>query len=124
MDNGTFFIDGSTLNRLRVRSDGSSSGISATNFIVLGKTQFIAITRDAAGLVTFYSADKSTAPTLSGTASSGTPAATSTPLTLFGLSTSNTSGFDGRMIRCQVYDGMLDLEQLTQVWSSTRGKIE
>jgi len=49
--------------------------------------------------------------------------ATSTPLTLFGLSTSNSSGFDGRMIRCQVYDGILDLEQISQIWSSTRGKV-
>jgi len=124
MDNGNFFIDGTSGNRLRIRSDGSSSGFSPTNFIVPGKTQFIAITRDATGLVTFYSGDKFTAPTLSGTASTGTPAVTSTPLTLFGASTSDTSGFDGRMVRCQVYNGILDLEQLTQIWSSTRGKIE
>lgn len=123
MDNGTFFIDGSSNNRLRVRSDGSSSGLTATNFLTPGKTQFIAVTRAIDGTATFYSGDLQNAPVSSGTANSGTPAATSTPLTLLGLTSSNSSGFDGKVMMIKVFYGILDLETITQIWSSTRGKV-
>jgi hypothetical protein len=48
---------------------------------------------------------------------------TTNPLTIGNRSTATDGTFDGNIPMLKIYDGILDLEQISQIWSSTRGKV-
>jgi hypothetical protein len=105
-------------------SNYSVTANSANGSVKYGVDTFIAITRLASGVSNIYIGDKNTAPVSSGNInqSSGTPADGTSNLTI-GNSASQNRTVDGNVPIVKIYNGILSLEDLTQVWSSTRGKI-
>ncbi len=102
---------------------------SSGNFITnTHKWYFIVTTVSSDSKINFYIGDLNTAPALSGTANqtSGliSGITTTNPLTIGNRSTALDRGFDGKIKMAKAYSGVLSLEDLTQIWSSTRGKIE
>lgn len=108
---------------LVLSSDGGSTQHYVTNQIKLGVWYFIGVTRSSDGLGSFYIGTNSTAPTLNGFANQNTGTPISGTTNVFLGNSSSSSGLDGLIPMLKVYDGILDLEQLTQIWSSTRGRV-
>ena len=102
---------------LNVSSDGSTVVSGATNGIVIGRWQHIAVTRTSAGVVNIYING-----VLSGSANqaSGTPASGST-IYLGAAATSNY--FNGRMGDIEVFQGILSQVEIAQKWSSEKSKF-
>jgi len=123
IDNGKFFIY-ALGSQLRSVSDGTSLVNSGVSTISLNKLQFVVATREADGTVNFYIGDTKNAPTLSGSADqdSGTPEAGTTNV-IIGNNSEATRTFDGLMPKLKVVEGILSLEQITQVWSETLSEI-
>lgn len=100
---------------------------SGINSINIGSWQFVVLTVSSDSYINFYKGDIDVAPTLSGLANrtSGliTSITTTNPVTIGNRSTATDSTFNGNIPMLTVYKGILSLEQLTQIWSSTRGKI-
>jgi len=110
---------------MRIRSDGLTTALSNSNYVNPTTTQFFAITRDVDGYVNFYSGDSTNTPTCTHTdQSSGIPIDTETETTIFGLSSSNTSGFRGKMMMLKVYDNKLTIDEITTLWNNTKSLIE
>lgn len=101
---------------------------SGINSINIGSWQFVVLTVSSNSYINFYKGDIDVAPTQSGAANrtSGliTSITTTNPVTIGNRSTATDSTFNGNIPMLKVYKGVLSLEQLTQIWSSTRGKIE
>jgi hypothetical protein len=78
-----------------------------------------------AGVVNFYIGNSTTAPALSGTAnqSSGTPVAGTTNV-FIGNNTGATRTFNGLIPMLKVYEGILDLPTITQIWSESLKDIK
>lgn len=102
---------------------GNSIAKSATNSVILNKLQFLAVTRTSAGVINFYIGDKTTAPLLSGSANQtdGTPVAGTTNV-IIGNNSGTTRTFDGNISELKVYENILSIEDITNIWSSTRKK--
>lgn len=98
---------------------------SETNSVKLETYQFVAVTRKSDGKVSFYIGDLKTAPTLSGITdqNGGTPVAGDTNVVI-GNRSDSSRNFDGTIPILKVYEGILDLETITNIWSSTRNKIQ
>jgi hypothetical protein len=113
---------------LRFRINDGDIAVSATNSVDLSQWKFIATTVSADAKVNFYIGDLQTAPTLSGNAnqpvSPVSNITTTNPLTIGNRSTATDRGFDGLIPFAQAYSGVLDLAQLTQIWSNTKRLIK
>jgi len=99
---------------------------SESNSINLGSWNFAVLTVSSGSKINIYRGDLDIAPTLSGLEKiSGliTSITTTNPLTIGNRSTATDGTFDGNIPMLKVYKGVLSLEQLTQIWSSTRGKV-
>ena len=100
---------------------------SGINSISIGSWQFVVLTVSSNSYINFYKGDIDVAPTLSGLANraSGliTSITTTNPVTIGNRSTATDSTFDGNIPMLKVYKGVLSLEDFTQIWSSTRGKV-
>jgi len=98
---------------------------SANNSIILNKLQFVSITITSTGIANFYIGDLDNAPTISGTANqdSGTPTAGTTNV-IIGNRVAQDRTFDGTIPMIRVYEGILTLEEITQIWSVTKKKLK
>jgi len=119
LDNGKFYFyisGGST--RLTLKSDDSTGTTSAIGSISLNQWKFVSITREADGTANFYIGDLDTAPALSGSAdqNSGVPVAGITNV-IIGNNNGTSRSFDGEMFDIRVYEGILDLNQITEVYN-------
>ena len=101
---------------------------SGINSINIGSLQFVVLTVSSGSYINFYKGDIDVAPTLSGLANrtSGliTSITTTNPVTIGNRSTATDSTFDGNIPMLKVYKGVLSLEDLTKIWSSTKGKVQ
>ena len=97
---------------------------SAVNSIKLNTWQFVSATRTAGGITNIYIGDLSNAPALSGAANqlSGTPVAGISNI-IIGNSSTQDRTFDGNIPMLKVYEGILDIDTITQIWSETRKEI-
>jgi len=113
-----------TDNKLYYSNNGSTLAQSAVNSVLLNKWTFVVVTDEADGTVNFYIGDKNTAPALSGSAdqASGTPEAGTTNI-IIGNKSDRTRTFNGLIPKIKVVEGILTLNQITQVWSETRKEI-
>ena len=102
----------------------TSNAYAANNSIVLNQWLFVSLTRTAAGVVNFYLGDLTNAPAVSGTANqaSGTPTAGSVNIYI-GNNSSGTRSFDGLIPMISIHEATLTLNQITQIWSSTKNSI-
>ena len=93
---------------------------SADNSCILNAKQFVAITRDAAGLVSFYIGDNGNAPALSKTADqdSGTPVDGED--LFIGNITSQTRTFDGRIWDIKIWKSLLSEDQILKEYNDTK----
>ena len=105
-------------------SDATNILNSAANTVSLGKWTFIALTRKSDGKTSLYVGTLSDAPALSGSAdqNGGTPVAGSENV-IIGNRVAADRGFAGYIPMVRIYEGILSLEQLTNIWSSTKGKL-
>jgi hypothetical protein len=91
------------------------------------KWYFVVATVSSDSKINFYIGDLDNAPALSGTANqtSGliSGITTTNPLTIGNRSTAPDRGFGGKIKMAKAVTGELSLEDLTQIWSSTRGKV-
>lgn len=110
---------------LGVISATPTTAVSAANTITFNKNTFFAVTRKIDGKVSIYLGDTKTAPTLSGAAdqNSGTPVAGTTNV-IIGNRNDQTRTYDGTIPIIKVYEGILDLETITNIWSETRKHIK
>lgn len=110
------------LDYLYFTSNGAK-GVLSANYIPFNKLLFIVVTRKTDGKTTFYIGDKDTAPTLSGSADqdSGTPEAGITNV-IIGNNSGATRTFDGNISELKVFENILSIEDITNIWSSTRKK--
>lgn len=124
LDNARLYYWVSISSNVKLTSDAGTEVSSVSNSILLNKYYFIATTRKADGKVTFYIGDQRTAPALSGTAdqNSGTPVAGTTNV-IIGNRSDGIRTLNGNIKLLQVYDGILDLETITNIWSSTLNSI-
>jgi hypothetical protein len=108
-------------NTLRVFSAGTgTAAYSSSNSLSLGKWYFFSATRTTNGTVNIYIGTKSIAPAQSGTQNqaSGTPVA-GTALYVFNRSTGGFA-FNGNARNLRVYGRILSLEEITNLWSSSK----
>ncbi len=125
IENGKFILFTSIFdNGYGFSSDSTTTLRFGTNSTVFYKWQFLAITRKTDGKVSIYLADKDLAPIIMGSAdqNSGTPTAGTTNV-FIGNNSGATRTFDGLIPMLSVFDGILDLNTICNIWSSTRGKI-
>jgi len=125
VDNGRLFflVDGGS-HSLRFSSNAASEVISVANSILLRKWYFVVAIRNVSGLAAFYIGNKTSAPVVSGeNLNSGAPISGVNNV-LMGDNAIGIRTFYGNIPMLKVYEGILDLEQLTQIWSSTRNKIQ
>jgi len=124
VDNGRlFFLVDSGLKSLRFSSNAASEVTSAANSILLRKWYFVVVTRNASGLATFYIGNKTSAPVVSGeNLNSGAPISGVNNV-LIGDNATGLRTFYGNITNVKVYEGILSLEELTQIWSNTRDKV-
>lgn len=101
---------------------------SGINSINIGSWQFVVLTVSSNSSINFYIGDLDNAPALSGIANqkSGLVSGitTTNPLTIGNRSTATDRTFDGKIPMLKVYEGILDLETITQIRSSTKGKVQ
>jgi hypothetical protein len=122
-----FYLSVRNINTFAVRVDpGGALSESAINVVKLYTWQFVSATITSSGITSFYIGDLNTAPALSGTESqNGVPSGitTTNPITIGNRSTATDRGFMGMINFAKAYSGVLSLEDITQIWSSTRGKV-
>ena len=123
ISNGKFYVYTSNSGLLRVSSVDSTLVSSGSNSVLLCKWIFFAVTRTANGTTNFYVGDKDTPLALSGTdnQASGTPVAGTTNTLLF--SNNGALTFDGKSTGIKIVQGIVSVEKLTQIWSSTRWRF-
>ena len=123
LDNSKFRLGLHTTNTVQVTSD-QVKFLYSLKTVPLNSWQFISITRKVDGKISFYLGDKSNSPVLNGSVDldSGTPTVAASNV-FIGSHPSGTTFFYGNIPTLKVFDGILDLETITQIWSSTRGKV-
>ena len=116
-----FLVDGVSKS-LRFSSNAALEVISAGNSILLRKWYFVVAIRNA-GLAAFYIGNKTSAPVVSGeNLNSGAPISGINNV-LIGDNAIGLRTFYGNITNVKVYEGILSLEELTQIWSNTRDKV-
>ena len=102
----------------------SNVAVPAVNSIVLFKWIFISTTRKLDGKGSFYLGSKSISPALSSTSdqNSGIPAAGTTNV-IIGNNTGQTRTMNGSIKMLNIYEGILSLQEITQIWQNTRKLI-
>lgn len=122
-----FYLSVRNIDTFAVRVDPAGAlSESAINVVKLYTWQFVSATITSSGRTSFYIGDLNTAPALSGTESqNGVPSGitTTNPITIGNRSTATDRGFMGMIKFAKAYSGVLSLEDITQIWSSTRGKV-
>jgi len=124
VDNGKLFflVDGG-LKSLRFSSNAASEVTSAADSILLRKWYFVVAIRNVSGLAAFYIGNKTSAPVVSGeNLNSGAPIS-GIKNVLIGDNATGLRTFYGNIPMLKVYEGILSLEELTQIWSNTRDKV-
>jgi len=124
VDNGKLFflVDGG-LKSLRFSSNAASEVTSAVDSILLRKWYFVVAIRNVSGLAAFYIGNKTSAPVVSGeNLNSGAPISGINNV-LIGDNATGLRTFYGNITNVKVYEGILSLEELTQIWSNTRDKV-
>jgi len=123
VDNGKlFFLVDGVSKSLRFSSNAALEVISAANSILLRKWYFVVAIRNA-GLAAFYIGNKTSAPVVSGeNLNSGAPISGINNV-LIGDNAIGLRTFYGNITNVKVYEGILSLEELTQIWSNTRDKV-
>ncbi len=126
-DAGFYFSVEFSGNRFAYQLSGGAILRSNNNVFVFNKWYFVVVTVSSDSKINFYVGDLNNAPTLSGIANrtSGliTSITTTNPVTIGNRSTKADRGFDGLIKMAKAYSGVLSLEDLTQIWSSTRGRV-
>ena len=125
LDNSKFRLGlHSTNNTVQVTSD-QVRFVYSLKTIPFNSWQFISLTRKVDGKTSFYLGDKSNSPVLNGSVDldSGTPTVAASNV-FIGSHPSGTTFFYGNIPMLKVYEGILDLETITQIWSLTKGKIQ
>lgn len=125
LDNGKTVLNVVTAGRFGFYSNAFTNiALSASFAWSNNNLKFILITRTATGVVNFYIGDLSNAPSLSGTANqnSGTPVAGTTNV-IIGNNSDATRTFDGNISMLQIYEGILDLDTITNIWSESRNNF-
>jgi hypothetical protein len=124
LDTGTMILLADFNNKyFSFTSNASNYGTSKVNSYLPNKPIFVSVTRTST-FVNFYVGDLNNAPVLSGNANqnAGAPI-TGTTNVIIGNRLTGMRCFDGNIPMLKVYEGILDLETITQIWSSTRGKV-
>ena len=124
VDNGKlyFLVDGAAKS-LRFSSNAALEVTSAVNSILLRKWYFVVVIRNVSGLAAFYIGNKTSAPVVSGeNLNSGAPISGINNV-LIGDNAIGLRTFYGNITNVKVYEGILSLEELTQIWSNTRDKV-
>jgi hypothetical protein len=105
-------------------SDYVSFVYSAANRVTLGKYQFLSVTRELDGKASFYIGSLRSGPALSGPLdqNSGTPIAGTTSMKLLN-NHGSTYTYDGILSKIFIYEGILTIDQITNIWSSTLNYI-
>ena len=122
-------IEGGTKNAyLQINAGDVSATRSAVNSVELNKWIFLSLTVNAASQINYYIGDLNNAPIQSGNVNMNlsktiSGITTTNPLTIGNRSTVLDRGFGGKIKMAKAYSGVLSLEDLTQIWSSTRGKV-
>ena len=103
--------------QLRFLMNTSSTAFSLTCSFPINKWTFFAVTRSNTGVTNFYVGDSKTAPSQSGNVNqnSGTPVAGSDII----ISRTNVTKLNGLLSQLRIYQSILTLPQITQIWSST-----
>ena len=124
VDNGKlFFLVDGVSKSLRFSSNAALEVISAANSILLRKWYFVVAIRNVSGLAAFYIGNKTSAPVVSGeNLNSGAPISGINNV-LIGDNAIGLRTFYGNITNVKVYEGILSLEELTQIWSNTRDKV-
>lgn len=102
-----------------VSSDGSTAAYTNAYTIALNKWNFVCVTRTSAGVATIYinGANETSA------SASGTPAVGTTNLTI-GNKSDGSRAFDGLIEPVRVIDGILTVEEISQLFSAERIKYQ
>lgn len=122
ISNGTIEIrQDASLARLRMYCNaGLRSGNS--NTLKLNKWTFFAVTLLTDGTTSWYLGNLNTAPSADISGPTATQVAGTTNV-IIGNNSGATRTVDGSIPMLKVYEGILSLEDITQIWSSTRGKF-
>jgi len=127
INNGKFWIEVQESNKsLLITSDATFSPKSANDSISLNQWQFVSVTRETDGTVNFYVGDTSTTPVLSGTADqdSGTPVVEGTTNVIIGNNSGGSRTFDGAISDLRIYDRILSVEEIQDLWAGYHPDIE
>jgi len=109
-----------TVNSLVFTRDFVSFASPVASSIPFGKYNFVAITSTSTGSSTFYTGNKKVNPIINGGAgqAGGTPAAGTN--VIIGNNTGQTRTFDGDIKMVRIFEGILSIEEITQIWSATK----
>ena len=120
LDNGSTIVFIRDFGAIGTTSSASTEAYSVNYSIALNRWQFASITRESDGTVNFYIGDKNTSPSLSGTADqdSGTPVSGTTNV-IIGNNNAQTRTFDGNIESINVYEGILSLSQITDIYNKS-----
>jgi len=127
LDNGPFILAVyQTTNRfiLILSRNGALTWVSTDGSFPINKWRFFAVTSSSSGLTSGFVGDLRLPPTQTGglNTNAGTPLPATTNL-FIGNNSSLSRWFDGIIQTVQVYEGFLDLKDITQIWSKTRNYI-
>ena len=124
LDNSKFRLGLHPTNTVQVTSD-QVKFVYSPKTIPVNSWQFISITRKVDGKTSFYLGDKSNSPVLNGSVDldSGTPTVAASNV-FIGSHPSGTTFFYGNIPMLKVYEGILSLEDISAIWSLTKGKIQ
>jgi len=108
-------------NLYQIESDGATFASVTATGLDMNKLRFLCITRTAAGIVNGYIGYLDSAPVLSGSANrnSGTPSAGTTNV-IIGNNNGQTATYKGYMFTPQIYSGLMNIQQITNIWSTTK----
>ena len=124
LDNSKFRLGLHSTNTVQVTSD-QVKFVYSLKTIPFNSWQFISLTRKVDGKTSFYLGDKSNSPVLNGSVDldSGTPTVAASNV-FIGSHPSGTTFFYGNIPMLKVYEGILSLEDISAIWSLTKGKIQ
>jgi len=124
LDNSKFRLGLHSTNTVQVTSD-QVRFVYSLKTIPFNSWQFISLTRKVDGKTSFYLGDKSNSPVLNGSVDldSGTPTVAASNV-FIGSHPSGTIFFYGNIPMLKVYEGILSLEDISAIWSLTKGKIQ
>lgn len=106
-------------NRIYLTRNSSTTPLSGNNAWSLGNWNFVCATSKSDGKTTYYVGTKNAAPIQSGSTdgSAGTPLTTGNAIN---IGYGDSKWFKGSIKLISLYEGILSLQEITQIWQQTR----